>query len=103
MTSPEAEREGSAPTFHGNAIVILLDSLNRHTLGFYGGRQFQTPHLDAIAERSAPLREALRRSAAVHPARQDILCGALDFLWKPGLDRYLGGPANVTCLMRSSP
>ncbi len=33
-----------------NAVVILLDSLNRHMLGAYGGREFETPNLDAFAE-----------------------------------------------------
>ena len=35
-----------------NAIVILLDSLNRHMLGAYGGREFDTPNLDAFARRA---------------------------------------------------
>ena len=34
-----------------NAIVILLDSLNRHMLGVYGGREFATPNLDSFARR----------------------------------------------------
>ena len=33
-----------------NAIVILLDSLNRHMLGAYGGTEFETPNLDAFAK-----------------------------------------------------
>ena len=36
-----------------NAIVILLDSLNRHMLGAYGGREFATPNLDSFARRDA--------------------------------------------------
>jgi arylsulfatase A-like enzyme len=30
-------------------VVVLLDSLNRHMLGSYGGREFATPNLDAFA------------------------------------------------------
>lgn len=34
--------EAAAPR---NAVVILLDSLNRHMLGAWGGREFETPNL----------------------------------------------------------
>ena len=29
-----------------NVVVVLLDSLNRHMLGSYGGTEFATPNLD---------------------------------------------------------
>src|SRR4051794_3743187 len=35
-----------------NAVVILLDSLNRHLLGAYGSTEFETPNLDRLARRS---------------------------------------------------
>ncbi len=35
-----------------NAIVVLLDSMNRHMLGCYGGVEFDTPNLDRFAKRS---------------------------------------------------
>ena len=38
-----------------NAIVLLLDSLNRHMLGAYGGAEFATPNLDRLAARSLRL------------------------------------------------
>ncbi len=66
-----------------NAIVILLDSLNRHMLGAYGGTEFATPHLDAFAARSLRFEKHYAGSLPCIPARHDILCGALDFLWKP--------------------
>ncbi len=66
-----------------NAIVILLDSLNRHMLGAYGGREFETPNLDAFAKRSLRFEKHYAGSLPCIPARHDILCGALDFLWKP--------------------
>src|SRR5262249_29594524 len=37
-----------------NMVVVLLDSLNRHLLGCYGGDEFETPKLDAFAARSIP-------------------------------------------------
>ncbi len=66
-----------------NAIVILLDSLNRHMLGAYGGREFATPNLDAFARRAIRFDRHYAGSLPCIPARHDILCGALDFLWKP--------------------
>ena len=32
-----------------NVVVVLLDSLNRHMLGAYGGTEFETPNLDRFA------------------------------------------------------
>jgi arylsulfatase A-like enzyme len=66
-----------------NAIVILLDSLNRHMLGAYGGREFATPHLDRFAARATRFEKHYSGSLPCMPARHDLLCGALDFLWKP--------------------
>lgn len=66
-----------------NAIVVLLDSLNRHMLGAYGGREFATPNLDRFAARALRFERHYAGSLPCIPARHDILCGALDFLWKP--------------------
>ena len=66
-----------------NAVVVLLDSLNRHMLGCYGGGEFETPTLDALAARSTRFLRHYAGSLPCMPARHDLLCGALDFLWKP--------------------
>ncbi|MEX1152903.1 sulfatase-like hydrolase/transferase, partial [Parvibaculum sp.] len=66
-----------------NAVVILLDSLNRHMLGAYGGREFATPNLDRFASRATRFTRHFTGSLPCMPARHDILCGALDFLWRP--------------------
>ena len=66
-----------------NVVVVLLDSLNRHMLGSYGGTEFTTPHLDRFAARSTRFTRHQTGSLPCMPARHDILCGALDFLWKP--------------------
>jgi arylsulfatase A-like enzyme len=65
-----------------NAIVILLDSLNRHLLGCYGGTEFETPNLDRFAADAVRFTRHYTGSLPCMPARHDILCGALDFLWK---------------------
>lgn len=66
-----------------NAIVILLDSLNRHMIGAYGGSEFETPNLDRFAAKAVRFNRHFTGSLPCMPARHDILCGALDFLWKP--------------------
>ena len=66
-----------------NAIVVLLDSLNRHMLGAYGGKEFATPNLDRFAARSLRFQRHYAGSLPCMPARHDILCGAMDFLWRP--------------------
>ncbi len=65
------------------AVVVLLDSLNRHLLGPYGGREFDTPQIDRLAARAVRFDRHVTGSLPCMPARHDILCGALDFLWKP--------------------
>jgi arylsulfatase A-like enzyme len=66
-----------------NLVVVLLDSLNRHMLGSYGGGEFDTPNLDRFARRALRFERHVTGSLPCMPARHDILCGALDFLWKP--------------------
>jgi arylsulfatase A-like enzyme len=72
-----------APGRPRNAVVLLLDSLNRHLLGCYGGREFDTPNLDRFARRALRFTRHYTGSLPCMPARHDILCGALDFLWRP--------------------
>ena len=50
-----------------NVCVVLLDSLNRHLLGSYGGTEFATPNLDRFAQRA---RDPL------HPPRDRARCRA---------------------------
>ncbi len=65
-------------------VVVLLDSLNRHMLGSYGGAEFETPVLDRFArERAVRFTSHVTGSLPCMPARHDILCGVLDFLWRP--------------------
>jgi arylsulfatase A-like enzyme len=66
-----------------NVVLVLLDSLNRHMLGCYGGREFATPNIDRLASRSVRFDRHYVGSLPCMPARHDILCGALDFLWRP--------------------
>lgn len=64
-------------------VVVLLDSLNRHMLGCYGGTEFETPNLDRFAARALRFTNHYTGSLPCMPARHDILVGAMDFLWRP--------------------
>jgi arylsulfatase A-like enzyme len=75
--------DASNPSTPRNAVVVLLDSLNRHLLGAYGAREFATPNLDRFAQRAVRFETHYAGSLPCMPARHDLLCGALDFLWKP--------------------
>ena len=66
-----------------NVVVLLLDSLNRHLLGAWGSGEFDTPNLDRFAQRAVRFDKHYVGSLPCMPARHDILCGALDFLWRP--------------------
>jgi arylsulfatase A-like enzyme len=76
----DADRPPDVPR---RAIVVLLDSLNRHLIGPYGGAEFATPNLDRFAARALRFTRHYAGSLPCMPARHDLLCGALDFLWKP--------------------
>jgi arylsulfatase A-like enzyme len=66
-----------------DVVVVLLDSLNRHMLGCYGGTEFDTPNLDRVAARSVRFTNHHTGSLPCMPARHDLLVGALDFPWRP--------------------
>lgn len=75
--------DSTEPQLPKNVVVILLDSLNRHMLGAYGGDEFETPNLDAFAARAVRFDNHYAGSLPCIPARHDLLCGSLDFLWRP--------------------
>ena len=73
----------AAPALPKNVVVVLFDSLNRHLLGAYGSKEFATPNLDRFAARSTRFTNHLTGSLPCMPERHDLLCGAIDFLWRP--------------------
>jgi arylsulfatase A-like enzyme len=66
-----------------NVIFVLLDSLNRHAPGAYGGAEWDTPNLDRFAKDAIRFDNHYAGALPCMPARHDLLCGAWDFLWKP--------------------
>lgn len=92
---------GAGPALPANAVVVMLDSLNRHMVGAFGGREFATPNLDRFAARAIRFNSHYTGSLPCIPARHDILCGALDFLWKPWGSIELWEDA-ITVLLREA-
>ncbi len=69
------------------AILILMDSLNRHMMKKYNPEAWmKTPNIDKFAEESIQFNGHWLGSAPCMPARRDILTGRLNFLergWGP--------------------
>ena len=55
-----------------NVVVLLLDSLNRHEIGAYGGTQFDTPNLNRLSERAITFTNHHTGSLPCIPARHDL-------------------------------
>ncbi len=62
------------------AVVVLMDSLNRHFLSVYGNEWVQTPGIDRFARLSVSFDNHWLGSAPCMPARRDMLTGRLNFL-----------------------
>lgn len=68
------------------AVVILLDSVNRHFLGLYGQALAPTPNIERLAEKSVVFDNHWAGSLPCMPARRDLFTGRLGFLernWGP--------------------
>ena len=85
-----------------DVVVVLLDSLNRHMIGAYGGTEFDTPNLDRLAARSVRFTNHHTGSLPCMPARHDLLVGALDFPWRPWGSIEVWEDA-ITTLLRQQP
>ena len=67
-------------------IFVLFDSLNRKSLGCYGGTAVKTPHFDRLAARAVCFDNHYVGSLPCMPARRDMHTGRLSFLhrsWGP--------------------
>ena len=56
-------------------ILITCDQLNRNTLGCYGGKTIQTPHIDRLAEEGTVCSRCYTVSPWCLPARCAMLSG----------------------------
>ena len=67
-------------------IFVLFDSLNRKSLGCYGGTAVKTPNFERLAQRSVTFDKHYVGSLPCMPARRDMHTGRLSFLhrsWGP--------------------
>jgi len=64
------------------AILVLMDSLNRHFLTTYGADWVRTPNIARFAESSVTFDNHWIGSAPCMPARKDMFTGRLSFLEK---------------------
>lgn len=67
-------------------IFVLFDSLNRRSLGCYGGTAVATPNFDRLAQRCITFDNHWVGSLPCMPARRDMHTGRLSFLhrsWGP--------------------
>ncbi|MFB9275484.1 sulfatase-like hydrolase/transferase [Cohnella cellulosilytica] len=68
------------------AIIVMFDSLNRHMLPPYGGRDVHAPNFSRLADRSVTFDNHWVGSMPCMPARRDLLTGRYNFLhrsWGP--------------------
>ncbi len=63
------------PDRRPNVMVVVLDDLGCRDLGFLGAKDLKTPHLDAIAAKSAILSNWYSNAPVCAPARASILSG----------------------------
>ena len=58
-----------------NVLVVVLDDLGCHDLGYLGAADLKTPHIDAIAQRGLKFRNWYSNAPVCAPARSAILTG----------------------------
>ena len=61
-------------------ILVIFDSLNRNSLGCYGGRSGLTPNIDRFANRSVVFDRHYVGGLPCMPARRDMHTGRLTLL-----------------------
>jgi arylsulfatase A-like enzyme len=68
------------------AVVIMLDSVNRHFMSAYGNKLAETPNLERLQQKSIVFDNHWAGSLPCVPARRDMFTGRLHFLernWGP--------------------
>src|SRR5436309_3145234 len=67
--------QGAPPADRPNILVILLDDLGCHDLGYLSAADLKTPNIDALASRGLKFRNWYSNAPACAPARSAILTG----------------------------
>ena len=82
-----------APEAAPNVILILADDLSYTDLGFTGGTEARTPHLDRLAKRSVRFDQAYVNSPICAPSRAGLMTGRYPHRF--GYVNYTGLPVQM--------
>ena len=76
--SPAVDQEASNPSVVAQSpdvLLLIVDDLGWHDVGFTGGRSHLTPRIDALAEQSTVFENAYADAPNCAPTRASILSG----------------------------
>lgn len=73
--SPEPQANTGMGSSRPNVMVIILDDLGCEDLGYLGGTDIQTPHIDALAKNAAVFTNWYSNAPVCAPARASVLSG----------------------------
>lgn len=79
---------GLAEAAPPNVVLILVDDLGKHDLGFEGSSFYETPEIDALAARSMRFRQGYACCQVCSPSRASILLG--QFPARHGITDWIG-------------
>lgn len=83
-----AASASSAAERRPNIVLIMTDNHGAWSLGCYGNRDVQTPHIDRLAAEGLLLRRCFANNAVCSPTRASFLTGLMPS--QHGVHRYLG-------------
>jgi len=66
-----------------NAVLVLIDSLNRSSLAAYAPTHVQTPNITRFAQRAHRFDQHFVGSLPCMPARREIYAGRREMMWRP--------------------
>ncbi|MFA6445252.1 MAG: sulfatase-like hydrolase/transferase, partial [Sterolibacterium sp.] len=97
---------GASPTDSAgkpNILFILADDLGYGDLGIYGQTDYQTPHLDQLAQEGLRLTQAYANSAVCSAARFGLITGRYQYRLRGGLEEPIPGTKGNIGLPPSHP
>jgi arylsulfatase A-like enzyme len=83
---------GDIPLKRPNVVFILVDDLGWMDIGTNGGRFYETPNVDRLAQEGMRFTQAYAASPVCSPTRAAILTGRNPA--RIGLTQWIGGPGN---------
>ncbi|HWV15530.1 MAG TPA: sulfatase-like hydrolase/transferase [Cellvibrio sp.] len=86
-----------------NIIFILADDLGYGDLSIYGQTDFQTPHLDQLAQQGLRFTQAYANSAVCSATRFGLITGRYQYRLRGGLEEPLAGAVDAIGLPPSHP